>query len=113
MLYISVVGKVQFLKRYLCNSDCKLQRWRPRERPWPRGHILKSLALASKPQVLGLGLEASRTALFFEQLKFLWKTPETSQKICENLFCFSHLEHRRSQGEGAGGPPTPQLKLYQ
>ena len=31
----------------------KLQRWSPRERPWPRrrsrGHILKSLALASKP----------------------------------------------------------------
>ena len=26
-----------------------LQRWSPRERPWPRGHILKSLALASKP----------------------------------------------------------------
>ena len=36
------------------------QRWSPRGRPWPRGHILKSLALASKPQVLGLdlGLEA-------------------------------------------------------
>ena len=33
------------------------QRWSPRGRPWPRGHILKSLALASKPQVLGLGLE--------------------------------------------------------
>ena len=60
------------------------QRWSPRERPWPRGrprgHILKSLALASKvkslalvsrPQVLKnwpvLGL---RTALFFELLKF-------------------------------------------
>ena len=39
------------------NND---QRWSPRGRPWPRGrprgHILKSLALASKPQVLGLGL---------------------------------------------------------
>ena len=60
------------------------QRWSPRGRPWPRGrsrgHILKSLALASKvkslalasrPQVLEnwpvLGL---RTALFFELLKF-------------------------------------------
>ena len=33
----------------------------PRGHPWPRGHILKSLALALtlKPQVLGLGLEAS------------------------------------------------------
>ena len=46
-------------------------RWSPRGRPWPqgrpRGHILKSLALASRPQVLenwpALG---SRTALFFE-----------------------------------------------
>ena len=32
------------------------QRWSPRERPWPRGRrreqILKSLALASRPQVL-------------------------------------------------------------
>ena len=42
----------------------KKQRWSFRGRPWrgghPRGHILKSLALAlaSKPQVLGLGLKA-------------------------------------------------------
>ena len=40
------------------------QRRSPRGRPWPRGrprgHVLKSLALAlaSNPQVLGLGLEA-------------------------------------------------------
>ena len=38
------------------------QRWSPRGRTWSRGrlrgHILKSLTLASKPQVLGLGLEA-------------------------------------------------------
>ena len=44
-------------------APSKYQRWSPRGRPWPRGrprgHILKSLALASKPQVLGLGLEAS------------------------------------------------------
>ena len=36
------------------------QRWSPWGRPWPgerlRKHILKSLALASKTQVLGLGL---------------------------------------------------------
>ena len=51
------------------------QRWSPRGRPWPRGrpreHILKTLALTSRPQVLEnwpvLGL---RTALFFELLKF-------------------------------------------
>ena len=60
------------------------QRWSPRGRPWPRGrprgHILKSLALASKvkslalasrPQVLKNWLVlVSRTALFFELLKF-------------------------------------------
>ena len=53
------------------------QRWSPRERPWPqgrpRGHILKSLALAlvSRPQVLeNWPVLGSRTALFFELLKF-------------------------------------------
>ena len=78
------------------------QRWSPRRRPWPqecpRGHILKSLAskiksLASKPQVLeSCPVINSRTALFFEPLKFYWKTPETSRKICEDLFCFPQLE---------------------
>ena len=58
------------------------QRWSPRGRSWPpgrpRGHILKSLALASKvkslasrPQVLeNWPVLGSRTALFFELLKF-------------------------------------------
>ena len=64
------------------------QRWSPRGRPWPRGrpqgHILKSLALASKVKSLTLAswlqvLEnwpvlGSRTALFFELLN-----------ICETL----------------------------
>ena len=105
-----------------------VQRWSPRGRPWPRGrprgrprgHIfkslalalaskVKSLALASKPQVLeNCPVLGSRTALFFEQLKFRWKTPETLQKICKHLFCFPHLEQRRSQGEGGwGSTPLP------
>ena len=51
------------------NATC--QRWSPRGRPWPRGHILKSLALASKPQVLeSCPVLGSRTALFFEWVKF-------------------------------------------
>ena len=98
------------------------QRWSPQGRPWPRGrprgHILKSLALASKVKSLALASKpqvlencpvlGSRTALFFEQLKFRWKTPETSQKIYEHLFCFPHLEHRRSQREGdRGSAPSP------
>ena len=79
------------------------------------------LGLGLKPRVLGLGLEASspqklpvlgsRTALFFEQLKFRWKTPKTSRKICEHLFCFPHLEHRRRQWEG--GRAYLQLKFHQ
>ena len=58
------------------------QRWSPRGRPWPRGQILKSLALASKVKSLALALASrpqvlenwpvlgSRTALFFGKLKF-------------------------------------------
>ena len=41
------------------------QMWSPRGRPWPRGHILKSLALASKPQVVeNWPVLGSRTAVF-------------------------------------------------
>ena len=61
-----------------------VQRWSPRGSPWPRGrprgHSLKSLALASKVKSLALAsrpqvLEnwpvfGSRTALFFGMLKF-------------------------------------------
>ena len=53
----------------------KYQRWSPRGRPWPRGRprgqILKSLALASRPQVFeNWPVLGSRTALFFGKLKF-------------------------------------------
>ena len=62
----------------------KYHRWSPRGRPWPRGrprgHILKSLALASKVKSLALALRPQvlenwpvlgpRTALFFGMLKF-------------------------------------------
>ena len=97
----------------------------PWGRPWPRGHILKSLALASKvkslalkPQVLeNCPVLGSRTALFFEPLKFHWKTLENLQKFCEQLFCFPLLEHRRTQGgQGARSPPTeilPMTKMCQ
>ena len=69
------------------------QRWSPRGRPWPRGrprgHILKSLALASRPQVLEnwpvLGL---RTALFLELLKFV----ERLKKFLENAFLWRSFE---------------------
>ena len=76
-----------------------------------------ALALASKPQVLETWpVLGSRTALFFEPLKFCWKTPENFQKICKYLFCFPHLEHRLSQGGGGGQgtrpPPPPQFKFH-
>ena len=71
------------VKELIMFSACKCcnhQRWSPRGRPWPRGHILKflalaskvkSLALASRPQVLeNWPVFGSRTALFFELLKF-------------------------------------------
>ena len=66
----------------------KNQRWSPRGRPWPQGHILKSLAskvksLASRPQVLeNWPVLGSRTALFFGMLKFL----ERLKNFLENVF---------------------------
>ena len=70
--------------------------------PWPWS--LKSLA--SKPEVLkNCPVLGSRTALFFEPLKFCWKMPETLRKICKYLFCFLQLQHWHSQTK-AGLPPN-------
>ena len=63
------------------NTGDNYQRWSPRGRPWPRGrprgHILKSLALASRPQVLeNWPVFGSRTALFFGKrfvVEIAWK----------------------------------------
>ena len=64
----------------MCYDLVSLQRWSPQGRFWPRGrprgHILKSLALASKVKSLALKPQifqncpvvGSRTALFFEPL---------------------------------------------
>ena len=89
------------------------QRWSPRGHPWPRarprGHILKSLALASKVKSLALASKSqvlenclvlgSRTELFFEQLKFYWKTPEISRKICKYLFCRGGVEDTKLEAK--------------
>ena len=88
------------------------QRWSPRRqflKSLALASKVKSLALASKPQVLeNCPVLGSMTALFFEQLKFCWKMPETLRKICEHLFCFPYLEHRCSQGGvGSTGPDPP------
>ena len=81
------------------------QRWSPRGRPWPRGrprgHILKSLAWASKVKSLALASKlqvlencpvlGSRTALFFEQLNFVGKRQKLRRKFA-STFWFSSLE---------------------
>ena len=78
----------------------KSQRWSPRGRPWPRGQILKSLA--SRPQVLeNWPVLGSRTAVFFELLKFcralekfFGKTffcGDRLKNFCEDLFFFSEI----------------------
>ena len=65
--------------------------------PWPpgrpRGHILNSLALVF-PRLFPCPVLGSRIALLFESLKFCWKTPETTQKICENLILFPSVGDR-------------------
>ena len=66
--------KINFLNGSI-KLECQYQRWSPRGRPWPRGRprgqILKFLALALRPQVLkNWPVLGSRTALFFELLKF-------------------------------------------
>ena len=50
-------------------------------------------SLASKPQVLkNCPVLSSRTALFFESLKFCWKAPETCRKFAKTFFCFPQVE---------------------
>ena len=66
--------KIHIFWQKLMSNDIS-QRWSPRGRPWPRGRppgqILKSLALASRPQALeNWPVLGSRTAVFFELLKF-------------------------------------------
>ena len=80
-------------------ADCGTykQRWSPRGRPWPRGHILKSLALASKPQVLGLEALGPRKLACprLEDSAIIWTVEislENSRNLAENLqipFLFS------------------------
>ena len=99
------------------------QRWSSRGRPWLRGHISKSLA--SKSQVLGLGLEvsspwpwprslkSSKIALFSARgqhyFLYSWNFVGTRQKPCgkfsNNFFVF----HNWSIGvaKARGRPPPP------
>ena len=58
----------------------------------PRGHIFKSLALASKPQVLeNCPVLGSRTALFFEWLKFC----RSAEKCFSGPFFFLEIDRKK------------------
>ena len=72
------------------------QRWSPRERPWLRGHIFKSLAWTSNPQVLGLKPSSPRK-LPCPRLEdsTIFCTVQNARNLAENLrrhFCFLPLE---------------------
>ena len=83
-------------------KHCYCQRWCPRGRPKPRGHILKSLALASTVRFSALASKptspqkcpvlGSRTAQFFDLLKMDHCHDFTLERnLAENLqisFCF-------------------------
>ena len=70
----------------------KKQRWCPRGRPWPRGHILKSLA--SKPQVLeNCPVHGSRTALFLNRWNFAGKRQKPCRKSAKTFFLVSSSRH--------------------
>ena len=74
------------------SSECVKQRWSPRG--CPRGHILKFLVLASKPQVFkNCPVLVSRTALFFEPLKFCCKCQKPRTKFAKT-FLFSYFGDR-------------------
>ena len=73
--------------------DSQYQRWSPRGRPWPRGHILKSLA--SKPQVLeNCPVLGSRTALFLNRWNFVGKRQKLCGKSTKTFFLVSSSRDR-------------------
>ena len=63
-------------------------------RPEVESSRTKFEILGLEGQVLGLEASSPRkfTALFFVPMKSYRKTPETSRKSCEDLFCFPQLE---------------------
>ena len=69
------------------------QRWSPLRRPWPRRHILKIFALASKLQVFeNCPILGSKKALFFEPLKFAGKRQNPRGKFSKTFLCFPQVE---------------------
>ena len=113
---------ILFAVRYSHN-----QRWSPRGRPWPRGrprgHILKSLALASKPQVLeNCPVLGSRLCPRLEDSTIFWTVEislENARNLAENLrttFLFSSIGAKAYARGGGAGPPIeilPMTKMRQ
>ena len=64
---------------------------------WPRNLKSSKIALSS----------ARGQHYFLNRWNFVGKRPETSRKICEHLFCFPQLEHKRSQRRGDQGTRPP------
>ena len=109
---------LDFPQKSLETATC-LQRWSHRGRPWPRGHILKSLALASKAQVFGFGLEALGPRklpcprlrgqhYFFNRWNFVEKRQKPRGKFANTFFVF----HSWNIGLAKLTPPL-QLKFHQ
>ena len=91
------------------------QRWSPRGRPWPRGcprgHILKYLALASKPQVLeNCPVLGSKTALFLNSWNFVGKRQKPRGKFANTFVVFLTWSISVGKGRRAG---SAQLKFHQ
>ena len=74
-------------------------------------HILKSLSLASK--VKSLTLASKPQVLGNYPWNFIGKRQKPRGKFANTFFCFRLLEHRRSQGGGPRGPAHHQLKFHQ
>ena len=86
----------------MSGSDNNIQRWSPRGRPWPRGrprgHILKSLALASSlvsstPPLIILSQKYSTsisTQIICQQIAVLWLC--TLRKQCTYCIIVSKLQ---------------------
>ena len=63
----------------------KIQRWSPRGRPWPQGHILKSLALASKLKSLALASNQIKSNLSLYSLHYAEACNELAGPISASL----------------------------
>ena len=73
----------------ISKTNSNYQRWSPREGPWPRRHILKSLAFTSKTKFLEncpvLGREQQ---YFLKRQNFAGKRQKRCRKFAETFFCF-------------------------